>query len=290
MQRIDFLKLSSLGFLGLYSCGVSQSIGKDKRLAIQVYTIRNAISENPEKAFERIAELGFKDLEIYGYNGTFFSKNKNEFQTILKNTGLKVISSHHQTGVINQEKGTLLSNLEKTVEDLNFIGTKYLVCSYLLPEERTIEKYKKLPDLLNKSGEITARSGIQFAYHNHDFEFEKFNEEQLIYDFILKNTSPNLVKMELDLYWITKAGLDAIEYFNNYPGRFPLWHVKDMRKDTKDFAEVGNGTIDFENIFKARKKAGLEYWFLEQDSSDNDIFDSLLTSKKYIDSNRYFFQ
>jgi sugar phosphate isomerase/epimerase len=290
MQRIDFLKLSSLGFLGLYSCGVSQSIGKDKRLAIQVYTIRNAISENPEKAFERIAELGFKDLEIYGYDGTFFGKNKNEFQAILKNTGLKVISSHHQTGVINQEKETLLSNLEKTVEDLDFIGAKYLVCSYLLPEERTIEKYKKLPDLLNKSGEITARSGIQFAYHNHDFEFEKFDEEQLIYDFILKNTSPNLVKMELDLYWITKAGLDAVEYFNNYPGRFPLWHVKDMRKDTKDFAEVGNGTIDFENIFKARKKAGLEYWFLEQDSSDNDIFDSLLISKKYIDSNHYFFQ
>lgn len=290
MQRIDFLKLSSLGFLGLYSCGVSQSIGKDNRLAIQVYTIRNAISENPEKAFERIAELGFKDLEIYGYNGTFFGKNKNEFQTILKNTGLKVISSHHQTGVINRESGTLLNNLEKTVEDLDFIGAKYLVCSYLLPEERTIEKYKKLPDLLNKSGEITARSGIQFAYHNHDFEFEKFDEEQMIYDFILKNTSPNLVKMELDLYWITKAGLDAVEYFNNYPGRFPLWHVKDMRKDTKDFAEVGNGIIDFENIFKARKKAGLEYWFLEQDSSDNDIFDSLLISKKYIDSNRYFFQ
>lgn len=96
--------------------------------------------------------------------------------------------------------------------------------------------------------------------------------------------------MELDLYWITKAGLDAVEYFNNYPGRFPLWHVKDMRKDTKDFAEVGNGIIDFENIFKARKKAGLEYWFVEQDSSDNDIFDSLLISKKYIDSNRYFFQ
>ncbi len=89
--------------MGLYSCGVSQSIGKDKRLAIQVYTIRNAISENPEKAFERIAELGFKDLEIYGYNGTFFGKNKNEFQTILKNTGLKVISSHHQTGVITEK-------------------------------------------------------------------------------------------------------------------------------------------------------------------------------------------
>jgi len=289
MQRIDFLKLSSLGFLGFCSCGVSHSMSTEKRLAIQLYTIRNAISENPEKALERIAELGFKDLEIYGYNGNFFGKNKKEFQTILKNTGLKVISSHHQTGVIHKESGTLLHNLEKTAEDLNFIGAKYLVCAYLLPEERTMENYKKLPGLLNTSGDLTARSGIQLAYHNHDFEFEKLNEEELIYDFILKNTSPDLVKMELDLYWITRAGLNPVDYFESYPGRFPLWHIKDMNKDT-DFTEVGNGIIDFKNIFKARKKAGLAYWFLEQDSSDKDIFESIVISKQYIENNPYFFK
>jgi len=289
MQRIDFLKLSSLGFLGFYSCGVSHSMSTEKRLAIQLYTIRNAISENPEKALERIAELGFKDLEIYGYNGNFFGKNKKEFQTILKNTGLKVISSHHQTGVIHKESGTLLHNLEKTAEDLNFIGAKYLVCAYLLPEERTVENYKKLPGLLNTSGDLTARSGIQLAYHNHDFEFKKFNEEELIYDFILKNTSPDLVKMELDLYWITRAGLNPVDYFESYPGRFPLWHIKDMNKDT-DFTEVGNGIIDFKNIFKARKSAGLAYWFLEQDSSDKDIFESIVISKQYIENNPYFFK
>jgi len=289
MNRIDFIKLSSLGFLGLYSCGISNSMKNNQRLAIQLYTVRDSISKNLEKTLEKLAGLGFKDLEIYGYDVTFFGKNRNEFLSILNNTGLKVISSHHKTGVLENEKGTLLNNWEKSVEDLNFIGAKYMVCSYLIPKERTADNYKKLPELLNQSAEITKTAEIQFAYHNHDFEFEKLDGKQTIYDFILENTSPELVKMELDLYWITKAGFDPLDYFTRFPGRFPLWHVKDMQKETKKFTEVGNGVIDFKRIFKARKQAGLEYWFVEQDSSDRDIFESIVMSKDYIESHSYFF-
>ena len=288
MLRKDFIQLSSMGFLGLYSHGISDIIKTKKPLAIQLYTIRDAISENLEKALEKLSALGFKELEIYGYNGTFFGKKRNEFQTILKDTGLKVISSHHTTGILRQDKGTLLSGWEKSVEDLHFIGAKYMVCSYLFPEERTIENYKKLPELFDKSGGISKKSEIQFAYHNHDFEFGKFDDTQNIYDFILKNTSPDLVKMELDIYWISKAGLDPLIYFEKYPKRFPLWHVKDMKKADKDFAEIGNGTIDFKRIFEAKEKAGLQYWFLEQDSSDMDIFESIKISKKYILEHSYF--
>nr|WP_314496365.1 sugar phosphate isomerase/epimerase [uncultured Chryseobacterium sp.] len=262
---------------------------KNHRLAIQLYTIREAISKNPEIALEKIAALGFTDLEIYGYDGTFFGKNRNEFQSILSNTGLKVISSHHQTGVIRNEAGNLLNNWEKCINDLKFIGSEYLVCSYLVPEERTPENYRKLPDLLNRSAEITKQSGLQFAYHNHDFEFEKLNDKTVIYDFILEKTSTDLVKMELDLYWIVKAGFDPLYYFQKYPGRFPLWHVKDMQKETGTFTEVGFGMIDFKRIFAAAEKAGLEYWFLEQDSSDKDIFESILLSKKYITGHPFFF-
>lgn len=289
MKRIDFLKLSSAGFLGLYSCGISSSMKNNNRLAIQLYTIRDAISENPEKALERIAASGFTDLEIYGYDGTFFGKTRNEFQSILSNTGLKVISSHHQTGVIRNEAGTLLNNWEQSIDDLKFIGSEYLVCSYLVPEERTSENYRKLPDLLNRSAEITKQSDLQFAYHNHDFEFEKLDDQTVIYDFILENTSNDLVAMELDLYWIVKAGSDPLDYFQKYPGRFPLWHVKDMQKETGTFTEIGLGMIDFKRIFAAAEKAGLEYWFLEQDSSDKDIFESIMMSKKYITGHPFFF-
>jgi sugar phosphate isomerase/epimerase len=287
MNRKDFISLSGLGFLGLYACGTSNLTSKEKPLAIQLYTIRNAVSANLEKSLERLADLGFTQLEIYGYDGKFFGKNRAEFQSILKNVGMEVISSHHTTGIVHNSKGTLLNNWEQSVEDLNFIGSKYMVCSYLFPEERTAEHYRQLPDLLNQSGGITSKAGLGFAYHNHDFEFETF-DDKTVYDFILDNTDSDLVKMELDLYWISKAGLNPVEYFENYPKRFPLWHVKDMTAGTKDFAEIGNGTIDFETIFKAKEKAGLKYWFLEQDSSDKDIFESIKISKNYIDYHSYF--
>ncbi|MCS3532099.1 sugar phosphate isomerase/epimerase [Chryseobacterium sp. JUb7] len=288
MTREDFIKLSSLGFLSLYSCGISNLKMNKKPLAIQLYTVRDAVSENLEKALEKLADLGFSELEIYGYNGTFFGKSRNEFLAILKNVGLKVISSHHTTGILHQEKGTLINDWEKSIEDLHFIGSKYMVCSYLFPEERTFENYKKLPELLNKSGELTGKVGIQFAYHNHDFEFEKLDAQQTIYDFILENTSFDSVKMELDLYWISKAGLDPLFYFEKYPKRFPLWHIKDMKLKTKDFAEIGNGTVDFKRIFEAKEKAGLKDWFLEQDSSDKNIFESIQISKKYISEHNFF--
>ncbi len=288
MQRKDFIKLSSLGLLGLYACGTSNFKSNTKTLAIQLYTVRDAISQDLEKTLEQLAALGFTRLEIYGYNGTFFGKTRNEFQSVLKNTGLKVVSSHHTTGMLHKEQGTLLENWEKSVEDLDFIGAEYMVCSYLFPEERTLENYKRLPELLNTSGEITKTAGIQFAYHNHDFEFEEFDKKQNVYDFILNNSASDLVKMELDLYWMAKAGIDPLSYFEKYPKRFPLWHVKDMKAGSKDFAEIGNGTIDFERIFEAREKAGLEYWFLEQDSSNKDMFESIKISKKYISEHSYF--
>jgi len=288
MQRKDFIKLSSLGLLGLYSCGISNVKNNKKTFAIQLYTVRDAISANLEKTLERLAGLGFKEIEIYGFDGTFYGKTRYEFQEILKNIGLKVISSHHTTGILHNDKGTLLNNWEKSVEDLQYIGSKYMVCSYLFPEERTLENYKKLPELLDKSGELAKKAGIQFAYHNHDFEFQEFDKTQNIYDFILENSSSDLVKMELDLYWISKAGIDPLVYFEKYPKRFPLWHIKDMKTESKDFAEIGNGTIDFKRIFEAKEKAGLQHWFLEQDSSDKEIFESIKISRDYILKNDFF--
>lgn len=288
MNRKDFITLSSLGFLGLYACGTSKMMTNKKPLAIQLYTIRDAISENLEKELEKLAELGFDQIEIYGYDGTFFGKSRTEFQSILKNVGLEVISSHHTTGIVHNTKGTLLNDWEKSVEDLHFIGSKYMVCSYLFEEERTLEHYKKLPELLNQSGEMTKKAGIDFAYHNHDFEFEKFDETMTFYDFILENTSSDLVKMELDLYWIAKTGLNPLTYFEKYPKRFPLWHVKDMKAETKDFIEIGNGTINFKTIFESREKAGLKHWFVEQDSSDKNMFESLKISTDYIAKHNFF--
>jgi sugar phosphate isomerase/epimerase len=227
MKRGQFIQTLFLGVAGLYSNNLLGDLAKKDPLAVQLYSIRDAVSKNLEAALERLASLGYKRLEIYGYNGSFFGKTAQEFNSILNKTGLKVISSHHTTGIAMKGKGTLSDGWDKAIEDMHSIGAKYMVCAFLFPNERNTETYHSLPAMLDKAGEATKVAGMQFAYHNHDFEFEKF-EDTLVYDYLITKTSPELVKMELDLYWISKAGHDPVKYFEKYPGRFPLWHVKDM--------------------------------------------------------------
>jgi len=287
MKRRHFVQTISLGAAALqFNWLFANSPANNKALGVQLYTIRDAVSKDLEGSLEKLAGLGYKNLEIYGYNGTFFGKTAKEFKAILDKAGLQVISSHHGTGIANKGQGSMAMGWEKTVEDIHSLGAKYMACAYLAPNERTTEIYTSLPDLLSKAGEVTKKAGIQFAYHNHDFEFEKY-ADTLAYDHLLKNTSADLVQFELDLYWISKAGYDAVTYFEKYPGRFPLWHVKDMEANSKDITEVGNGTIDFDKIFAASKKAGLEYWFIEQDVSKRDIFESIKMSRDYVNKKGY---
>ena len=286
MKRRHFIQNLSFGAAGLYISPLLADQFKKKSLNVQLYTVRDAVSKNLEGTLERLAGLGYKNIELYGYNGTFFGKTANEFKTILSNTGIKVLSSHHTTGIAMKGKGTLSDGWDKAVEDVHALGAEYMVCAFLFPNERTPEIYKSLPAMFEKAATATKAAGIQFAYHNHDFEFEKLGDT-LVYDFLLNNTPADLVKMEMDLYWISKAGQDPVQYFEKYPGRFHLWHVKDMEAGTKAITEVGNGTIDFDRIFKARKKAGLKYWFVEQDTSKRDMFESLTISRDNLAKKNY---
>lgn len=287
MKRRQFLKSLGAGAIAINALDLFATGKKAKSLGLQLFSVREFVAKDLEGTLEKVATLGYKELEIYGYNGTFFGRTTNEFKTILKNTGIKVISSHHAAGISNKSKGSLTNGWDKAVEDLDNIGAKYMVCPYLFPIEQTNETYALLPDLLSKSGEVTKSAGIQFAYHNHDFEFRKYNDSTLVFDHIITNTPADLVKIELDLYWIIKAGYDPIKYFEKYPGRFPLWHVKDMEAVSKDITEVGNGTIDFDKIFAARKIAGLEQWFVEQDVTKGNMFESIQLSHDYLTKKKF---
>lgn len=286
MERRRFLASLAIGGIGLSAtsllgCGASKT-----ELGIQLYSVRDAVAKDLEGTLEKLAKIGYTRLEIYGYDGSFFGKTPAEFKAILARTGMRVDSSHHTTGWGHPQKGTLTDGWEQAVADLHTIGAKYMACSYLFPDERTESNYAALPALLNKSGEVAKKAGIAFAYHNHDFEFEKYGDT-LVMDHILNNTDSQYVNIELDLYWISKTGQDPVAYFNKYPGRFPLWHVKDMEAGTKDITEVGHGTIDFDRIFAARDKAGLKEWFVEQDVSKGDIFGSITDSFKYLEKKNY---
>lgn len=256
-----------------------------KDIGLQIYTLRDQIAESLEKTMEKVADIGYTWIEAYGYeNRKILGKSPKEFKNLVNGLGMTMPSIHAVTELSSGKgKAAILDAMKVTAEDAKTAGTDYLVYAHLKPEERkSMDDYKQHADNFNSFGEICRNTGLQFAYHNHDFEFIDF-DGVLPYDYLLKNTDPDLVKMEVDLYWITMGGQDPVEYFKNYPGRFELWHVKDM-EDSKEkfFAEVGQGTIDFKRIFEERDTAGMKKFFVEQDRSRRDPFESIAMSLNYL--------
>jgi len=290
-SRREFLKtgaLASAAFL------VKPSAYKYNHsyIGLQLYTVRDAMQKDPAGTLAKVAQIGYNSVEGATYTGSqqFYGMDAKPFAALLKQNGLIIPSAHFRLGQEQQNgadvKGTILHEWNKAVDDAAAVGIKYMVCAYLSAEERgDIDHYKKLAEEFNKAAETCKKAGIQFCYHNHDFEFED-KGGQLPYDILLNNTDKNLVKMELDLYWVTKAGHDPVALFEKHPGRFPLWHVKDMDNTEKHaFTEVGNGTIDFKKIFKNAKTSGMQYFFVEQDICPGSPFDSITKSYNYIKSN-----
>ncbi|WP_247237273.1 sugar phosphate isomerase/epimerase [Telluribacter sp. SYSU D00476] len=268
ISRKEFLKAGSLAVASTLLTRFDSFAKPSKPVGLQLYTLRNEIGKDLEDTISKAAQIGYKEVELFGYgNGKFFGKTPKEFAALLKDNGLSAPSGHYMTGkTMPNMVGSLSNGWEQAVEDAATIGQKYMVCAFLFPDERkTLDQYKQHIDLFNKAAETCKKSGIQFAYHNHDFEFQNV-EGQVPYDLILKGTDPKLVKMELDLYWATFAGKDPVELFKKDPGRYPLWHIKDMEKSAeRAFAEVGTGSIDFQRLFNAQKTAGLKHFFVEQD-------------------------
>ncbi len=288
--RRSFLKSSSILSAGLL---ISPSEFKKKLplIGLQLYTVRDAMTKNPASTLAKVAQIGYTSVEAATYTGTekFYGMGPIAFKKVLKENGLVIPSSHYRLGEEKPkgeiQKGTLLHDWDKAVDDAAEVGIKYMVCAYLADSERgNLDHYKYVADQLNIAGERCKKSGIQLCYHNHDFEFVKQGD---IYPYdILMATDKELVKMELDLYWVKKAGQDPMELFNKHPGRFPLWHVKDMdNTPAKDFTEVGNGIINFKEIFKYKHKAGMKYFFVEQDKCPGSPFDSIAKSITYIKKN-----
>ncbi|GEO07545.1 sugar phosphate isomerase/epimerase family protein [Segetibacter aerophilus] len=287
MERRSFVKTLALSAAGT-ALGSSLFARPAKNpLGVQVWTIREYLKKDLVGSLAKLAKLGYTDLEVFDYDGTYWGKSPKEFNKICNDLGLTVISSHYFTGRHNNTKGSLKNGWDKAVDDAAAMNIKYMICAWLYKEERTsIDLYKELNEMLNKAGETCRKANIQFGYHGHNFEFPPI-DGIVPYDYILQNTDKNNVKMEADLFWITKAGVDPVDYFTKYPGRFPLWHVKDMERGSEQFAEVGHGVIDFDRLFAARKLAGLEHWFIEQDQTSREPFESLRMSRDYVLSKKY---
>jgi sugar phosphate isomerase/epimerase len=249
----------------------------NKNVGVQLYTLRDQIFKDPRGTIQKVGSIGYKEVESFGYNnGKYFGLTAKEFADLLAQNNLSHPSGHYA-----------LANLtawDKAIEDAIAAGQKYMVIAYLADTDRkSLDDYKKHAADFNAAADKCKKAGLQFAYHNHDFEFKDWNG-QTGYQVLLKETDPALVKFEMDIYWVRKADQDPIALFKHNANRFPLWHVKDMDKtEKKSFTEVGNGVIDFKKIFECAKKSGMQHFFVEQDVSA-DPMASIQRSYQYIES------
>lgn len=232
-------------------------------IGLQLYTVRDAMSKDPKGTLKKIKRIGYTWLEAAGYSdGQFYGMAPAEFRKTVENIGLKVISSH-ATFPADKQRDAIAAHVE--------LGVKYLVYpAFPIPEHKSKNDFIHAAARLNAIGAACNKSGIRFGYHNHDFEFADFDQMKG-YDILVNSTEPSMVCFEADFYWMAYAGVDPLEYLGKYPGRFELWHIKDMKDDPgKGFAEVGEGVIPHDQIFNYTGLAGMKYFFVEQDACEMD--------------------
>jgi sugar phosphate isomerase/epimerase len=260
-------------------------------LGVQLFTFFREIDQDVAGTLKKIADLGYKEIEsAFSMKGGYYGMKPKEFNQMVKDLGL-AWKAHHVMGTpfvpppdVKVPEGmpkmrTLKDNHQELVDEVAEGGIKYLVCASI--DIKSGDAVKSSIDILNRAGEAAQKAGITLCYHNHDAEF-KTVDGIVPYDLFLSQLNKN-VKMELDLAWVSKAGVDPVELFKKNPGRFPLWHVKDFDKEFKTLQPVGSGVIDFKRIFANAELAGLVHPFVEHDMPPNAI-ESLRSSITYLNS------
>jgi sugar phosphate isomerase/epimerase len=273
MNRRSFLgMISAATILGSRISWAADDRKLDK-IGLQLYTVRSLMKNDFEGTIAKVAAVGYREVEFAG----LFDRSPQDVRKILDNNGLAAPASH-------VDYKTVEGDWPKALDAAHTLGQSFIVCPFIDESMRTPEGWKRVADTLNRAGEASKNAGIQLAYHNHNWEF-KTDQGQMPYEILLSNTDPNLVKMEMDLFWIIKGKQDPLTYFNRFPGRFPLVHVKDMKKDG-EMTEVGSGVIDFKKIFAQSEKAGIQHYFVEHDEPKDPIA-SVKTSYDYLSKLRF---
>ena len=250
---------------------------KNLKMGLQLYTIRDAMAKDPIGSLKIAKELGYEDFETFGYDidkGTYYGFKAKDFKSILDDMGLSASSGHYDfTSYFEKSDDGMRRFVDACIEGAKALDKSYITWPWLDPKYRNLEGFKKMPDKLNAIGEQVSQSGLGFAYHNHGFEFEEF-DGQTGYDIIVKNTDPDLVKLQLDLYWVAHSSkVGSKELISRDPERYVMWHIKDMDKVTRDYSELGNGSIDYNSLLPELDQSGLQFYYLEQGGNyaQNDI-------------------
>jgi sugar phosphate isomerase/epimerase len=297
-SRRDFLKLSATGALGAFvisgsnlknlSAPEQNKSADDLRkfgIGLQLYTIREAMKADAPGSLKKVSDIGYKYLEMADYaDGKFYGYLPGDFKKMVNDLDMEILSSHASVN----PKGITADEAKKMAEDHAKTGAKYCMQPWIDEADRnSIAGFQKMVAEWNKVGKIMKENGVQFGYHNHNFEFGPVEGKVPYFDVFLPEMDKDLMTMELDLFWAEKAGINPVELFKKYPGRFQLFHMKDMytkeapffKTESTDFAPVGEGVINFKEILAAKKIAGMKYMFVEQDmTKDGKPFDAIKTS------------
>ncbi len=266
-NRRVFLKNSALLASGLMlgkyltACNTVASATSpiNKNFGLQLYTLRDVLPKDPVIILRQVATFGYKEIESYeGDKGMFWGLKNTEFKKLMDDLGMKIVASH-----CDIEK-----DFERKAADAAAIGMDYLLCAWIGPQ-KSLDDYKKAADTFNKRGEICRKHGLKFAYHNHDYSFKKL-DGQFPQDLMMQQTDKELVDYEMDIYWVVTAGEDPLQWFDRYPGRFTLSHIKDRKKNVPlsqgDASTIlGTGSIDFPAILSRAKEKGMKHFLVEQE-------------------------
>lgn len=268
-SRRNFLKNTSLALAGT-AIAQNMPLGLGQypatHLGLQLWSVRDAMDVDAASTIVALGQMGYREVEGFGYKeGKMFKLPIKDYAKLLKDNGISSPSCHHPVTSKDWNAGTkmLSDDLKKAIDDMVAIGQRYIVCPWMGEEDRP--NIAEMVKIYNAAGEYCHKAGVKFGYHNHNFEYEKRGPDgRLLIEWLLHETDPKLVAMEMDIYWVKFAKNNPLDWFRLYPGRWELCHVKDMADTEKrETIEVGDGVIDFSTIFKQSSAAGLKYYIIE---------------------------
>lgn len=271
--RREFLLQSSALTLGtMLVPSITLANNVSQKFGVQLYSFRNEMSKDAIGTLKQIAAIGIKEIETAQSNkGHYYGLGPKEMKSVCDDLGMNLKSGHV----------ALDKNWQRTMNDAVESGQEYLICSSMPSRGQTVDNYLKVAEKFNEAGEACKKLGLKFGYHNHAYEFESENNK-VLFDVLLDNTDPNLVHMELDLGWVIMGGKDPLDYFKAYPGRFPLWHLKDMDMEKKESTEFGKGGLDIALMMQNQKASGVKHIFIEQEEYANTPMESMKHNMAYL--------
>lgn len=290
MNRRNFIRTTAAGTLAMSQTGTLLALEADnayrKNIGIQLYTLRNQISKDAAGTLKKVAEAGYKQVELYGF------PKADAMIAGARDAGLAIHSSHFEWDSVVNPKDAAMSDFSRIVEEAKKIGLSHLVIPYLQDGNRkTLDDYKKVAENANKAADIADQAGIRLSYHNHNFEFEPKEGGKSGYDIFIENFSPKMM-FEIDVFWVKAAGIEPVELIKKLSGRVSQLHLKDLKDGIKvpsyasglpadAFQELGDGIIPMEPILVAAKAAGVVHCHVEQDQSP-DAMASIVQSIAYL--------